>query len=72
MAAMQQTATLIDGKATAAVLRAEVGVHTAKLMAEKSVTPGLAVVLVGARPDSVSDRLGLAASPRQHACLTSA
>ena len=45
-------ATLIDGKAFAAKLRARVAQHVAKLKAEHNITPGLAVVLVGSDPAS--------------------
>ncbi len=41
------TADIIDGKAIAAEVRAEVADGVAKLKAETGVTPGLAVVLVG-------------------------
>lgn len=56
-AATTQTATLLDGKATAATVRGEVGVRVAALKAqyEDNVcagTPGLAVVIVGERKDS--------------------
>jgi methylenetetrahydrofolate dehydrogenase (NADP+)/methenyltetrahydrofolate cyclohydrolase len=44
--------TLIDGKAFAADLRAAVGSQVAALIAGPSVTPGLAVVLVGEDPAS--------------------
>jgi len=43
---------LIDGKATAQAVRAEVGVATGLLIAEAGVRPGLAVVLVGDDPAS--------------------
>ncbi|MEX2519945.1 MAG: bifunctional methylenetetrahydrofolate dehydrogenase/methenyltetrahydrofolate cyclohydrolase FolD [Paracoccaceae bacterium] len=46
------TATLIDGKAFAATVRAKVAAHVARLKAEHGVTPGLAVVLVGEDPAS--------------------
>ena len=46
------TAKRIDGKAIAEAIRAEVKAGTAKLKAEKGVTPGLATVLVGADPAS--------------------
>jgi methylenetetrahydrofolate dehydrogenase (NADP+)/methenyltetrahydrofolate cyclohydrolase len=42
----------IDGKAVAARVRAEVAEGTAKLRAEKGITPGLAVVRVGEDPAS--------------------
>ena len=48
------SATKIDGKATAAILRGEVTEQTKELLASHSVTPGLAVVLVGERPDSAT------------------
>ncbi len=47
-------AKIIDGKLLAANLRAEIAAGTAKLKAEKDVTPGLAVILVGNNPASVS------------------
>ncbi len=46
------TATLIDGKAFAAKVRAEVGKHVATLKSEHGIVPGLAVVLVGEDPAS--------------------
>ncbi len=46
------TATLIDGKARAAKLRADVGAGVAMVQAEHGLTPGLAVVLVGEDPAS--------------------
>ena len=45
---------IIDGKELAKSLRAEIAEKTAKLKAEKGVTPGLAVILVGDNPASVS------------------
>jgi methylenetetrahydrofolate dehydrogenase (NADP+) / methenyltetrahydrofolate cyclohydrolase len=45
-------ATIIDGKAIAAALRSEVAAQVAALKAERGVTPGLAVVLVGDDPAS--------------------
>ena len=48
------TAKTIDGKKLAADLRAEIAAKTAALKAEKGVTPGLAVILVGENPASVS------------------
>ena len=45
------TATLIDGKAFAATLRARIATQVAKLK-EQGITPGLAVVLVGEDPAS--------------------
>ena len=44
----------IDGKQLAANLREEIRVKTAALKAETGVTPGLAVILVGENPASVS------------------
>jgi len=44
----------IDGKLLAANLRAEIADGVAKLRSEKGVTPGLAVILVGENPASVS------------------
>jgi len=49
---MTQQAKIIDGKATAAALRAAVGERVAELKAKHGVTPGLAVVLVGEDPAS--------------------
>ena len=46
------TARLIDGKAAAARLRAEVAVEVARFQAERGRAPGLAVVLVGEDPAS--------------------
>ena len=46
------TATIIDGKEFAARVRAQVGVHVARLKADHGITPGLAVVLVGEDPAS--------------------
>ena len=48
------SAKLIDGKQLAANLRGEIAEGTAALKAEKGVTPGLAVILVGDNPASVS------------------
>ncbi len=45
-------ATLIDGKAFAERLRASIATRVAKLKADKGITPGLAVVLVGNNPAS--------------------
>ena len=45
-------ATIIDGKAFAAGIRAEVAEGVARMRAEAGVTPGLAVVLVGEDPAS--------------------
>ena len=46
------TATLIDGKAFAGRVRAQVGEHVTRLKADHGITPGLAVVLVGSDPAS--------------------
>ncbi len=48
------TAEIIDGKAIAAVIWEEIKVEVAQLQAATGVTPGLATVLVGGRPDSQS------------------
>jgi len=48
------TATIIDGKAIAEQIRAEVAQRVAALKAERGVTPGLAFVLVGDNPASIS------------------
>ena len=45
---------VIDGKELAANLRAEIAAKTAALESERGVTPGLAVILVGENPASVS------------------
>ncbi|MEZ5778975.1 MAG: bifunctional methylenetetrahydrofolate dehydrogenase/methenyltetrahydrofolate cyclohydrolase FolD [Paracoccaceae bacterium] len=45
-------ATIIDGKAFAAKVRAKVASHVARLKADHGITPGLAVVLVGEDPAS--------------------
>lgn len=47
-------AKIIDGKQLAADLRAEIAAGTAELKATAGVTPGLAVILVGDNPASVS------------------
>ena len=47
-------AQIIDGKKLAAETRAEIARGVAALKAEKGVTPGLAVILVGDNPASVS------------------
>ena len=47
-------AELIDGKKLAAEMRAQIAAGVAALKAEKGVTPGLAVILVGDNPASVS------------------
>ena len=46
------TAQIIDGKAFASKVRAQVGAHVSKLKADHGITPGLAVVLVGEDPAS--------------------
>ncbi len=48
------SAKIIDGKQLAANLRAEIAAGTADLKAKTGVTPGLAVILVGDNPASVS------------------
>jgi len=45
-------ATIIDGKAFAAVVREKVAAHVTRLKEENGITPGLAVVLVGSDPAS--------------------
>lgn len=45
-------ATVIDGKAFAAKVRGQISEHVARLKDENGVTPGLAVILVGADPAS--------------------
>lgn len=45
-------AEIIDGKAFAATVRGKVADHVARLKADHGITPGLAVVLVGADPAS--------------------
>ena len=47
-------ATLIDGKKLAAETRAQIAAGVAELKAERGVTPGLAVILVGDNPASLS------------------
>ncbi len=49
-----RTATIIDGKAIAEQVRAEVALRVAALKEKRGVTPGLAFVLVGDNPASVS------------------
>jgi len=46
------SATILDGKAFAATIRAQVAGHVARLKADHGITPGLAVVLLGADPAS--------------------
>ncbi len=46
------TADIIDGRAFAATVRAQVAEHVARLKADHGITPGLAVVLVGEDPAS--------------------
>ena len=48
------SAKTIDGKKLAERTRAEIAAGVAALKAEKGVTPGLAVILVGDNPASVS------------------
>ena len=49
-----EAARIIDGKAIAAEIRAEIKVQADELRASHGVTPGLAVVLVGSRTDSAT------------------
>lgn len=51
---IMQKAKAIDGKLLAQNLRGEIAAGVAALKAEKGVTPGLAVILVGDNPASVS------------------
>jgi len=44
----------IDGKALAQKMRAEIATGVAKLKAERGIVPGLAVILVGENPASIS------------------
>lgn len=46
------TATIIDGKAISKLLRKEIALGVEKIKAEKGITPGLAVVLLGEDPAS--------------------
>jgi methylenetetrahydrofolate dehydrogenase (NADP+)/methenyltetrahydrofolate cyclohydrolase len=46
------TATVIDGKASAAKLREKIAAHTAELKSKHGIQPGLATVLVGSDPAS--------------------
>ena len=48
------SATIIDGKAVAAELRAEIARQVAELKAQKGIVPGLGVILVGENPASKS------------------
>lgn len=45
-------AIIIDGKATSAIIKEEVRLEAEKLKAEKGLTPGLAVIIVGENPAS--------------------
>lgn len=47
-------ATIIDGKAVSVAIRAEIASHMQNLSSERSVPPGLAVILVGDDPASQS------------------
>lgn len=49
---MNIMAELINGKEISAAIRAEIAAETASLKAEKGVTPGLAVIIVGTNPAS--------------------
>jgi methylenetetrahydrofolate dehydrogenase (NADP+)/methenyltetrahydrofolate cyclohydrolase len=46
------TAKIIDGKAFAANVRAQIGTHVSRIKEETGITPGLAVILVGEDPAS--------------------
>ncbi|HEY3341538.1 MAG TPA: tetrahydrofolate dehydrogenase/cyclohydrolase catalytic domain-containing protein, partial [Anaerolineae bacterium] len=46
--------TIIDGTAIAETIRGEIKVEVARLQAEHGITPGLATVLVGENPASVT------------------
>ncbi|MCP4169093.1 MAG: bifunctional methylenetetrahydrofolate dehydrogenase/methenyltetrahydrofolate cyclohydrolase FolD [Chloroflexi bacterium] len=48
------TARIIDGKAIAATIRGEIKTEVDKMQNEYGTVPGLATVLVGARPDSAT------------------
>ena len=48
------TAQIIDGKAIGAQVRAEIAERARKLKDERGITPGLALVLVGDNPSSLS------------------
>jgi methylenetetrahydrofolate dehydrogenase (NADP+)/methenyltetrahydrofolate cyclohydrolase len=48
------TARIIDGKAIAADMRATVAAETRRLVAEHGIVPGLAVVLIGENPASMT------------------
>ena len=48
------SAKIVDGRKLAAAMRAEIAEGVAALKAERGVTPGLAVILVGEDPASVS------------------
>lgn len=52
MTHLENTATIIDGKAFAASIRQQVSYHVEMLKSEHQITPGLAVVLVGEDPAS--------------------
>src|SRR4051812_922862 len=46
------SAKLLDGKALAQIMQAEIGVETAELFKQRGIRPGLAAVLVGDNPAS--------------------
>ena len=48
------SAKIIDGKSIAVELRAEVAVETRRLTADHNIVPGLAVVLIGENPASMT------------------
>lgn len=45
-------ANIIDGKKTSDIIKSEIALETEKLKEEKGITPGLAVIIVGADPAS--------------------
>jgi len=47
-------AEILDGKALASTLRADIAAQVATLKAERGITPGLGVILIGADPASLS------------------
>jgi methylenetetrahydrofolate dehydrogenase (NADP+)/methenyltetrahydrofolate cyclohydrolase len=48
------SATILDGKQLAADMRADIAIQVAKLKADRGVTPGLGVILIGVDPASTS------------------
>ena len=65
------TAKLIDGKALAAKIRADMKVKVAQLEAEHGYRPGLAVVLVGENPASARLKSVFRKAPPRKSFLTS-